>query len=404
MNIHLHSPASLYQTGGRVHNEDALFPAPDTGAASDRLFIVCDGVGGSQKGEVASQLACTSLASYLAEHRPPLPPDEAYFQAAIDAARGDFDKYLAENPEARGMGTTVTLLYLHEEGITAAHLGDSRIYHFRGGRVQWRSSDHSWVNEMVAHGILSPEDAAYHPNRNVITRALQGSDEKPSYLDVHQIHDVQAGDRFLLCTDGVIEHYDDAGLAALFGQAELGPAALAQAIIQQGNQNPRDNFSAYILEISEVEGEATVIADMGHSFAEAEAGSELPEAQIEPETEVADEPDPPVTSPPPSRRRWGWWLPLILLLAVAGLYASGQADAYLPPAWQWANLTRGDSVGVPAPAPAPAPEPAPTPPPPQVRSIPPADTLPSPDSTQPEAPLPPEAEPVITIDSVTHLI
>lgn len=394
MNIHLHPPASLYQTGGRAHNEDALFPAPDTGAASDRLFIVCDGVGGSQKGEVASQMACASLAAYMADHTPPLPPDEAYLQAAIDAARADFDRYLVENPEARGMGTTVTLLYLHEEGITAAHLGDSRIYHFRGGQMLWRSSDHSWVSEMVAHGILSPEDAAYHPNRNVITRALQGSDEKPSYLDVHHITDLQAGDRFLLCTDGVIEHYDDASLAALFGQAQLDPAALAQAIIHQGNQNPRDNFSAYILEISEIEGEATVIADMGHSFVAAEEGAELPEAQIEPETEAAA----PAVSPPPTRRRGGLWLLLVLLFTVAGIYASGLADAYLPPAWQWANLTGSNSVVAPAPAPV-------GPPPPQARNIPPADSLSAPDSTlrQPEVPLLPEADPVIMADSVSHL-
>lgn len=112
------------------------------------------------------------MSEFLRTHTSP--SDHATIAAAIAEAESAIDGYLGQHPSAKGMGTTLVLLHLHEEGATVAHVGDSRVYQFRAGAILFQTDDHKLVNDWVRRGLLTPEQAATHPNRNVMTRAIQG--------------------------------------------------------------------------------------------------------------------------------------------------------------------------------------------------------------------------------------
>ena len=156
-------PFAATETGGRVNNEDAIYPAVGQGVGGERaLFVVCDGVGGAEKGEVASALACESLAESLVATDSKL--TERRIQEAVKHTEIRFDEYIAAHPEAAGMATTMTLLALDGgRGVTVAHIGDSRVYQFREGRITFCTEDHSLVNVWVKLGRITAHHHARHP-------------------------------------------------------------------------------------------------------------------------------------------------------------------------------------------------------------------------------------------------
>ncbi|MCX6216971.1 protein phosphatase 2C domain-containing protein [Spirosoma sp.] len=252
MDISIYQPVGFTEPGSRANNEDALFPpVPAQASIDQRWFLVCDGVGGAEKGEVASELAVTSFNTFFKEN-PVNVATEDYIHLAVQFAQKQFETYLNANPQATGMGTTVTLLYLHEEGATVAHIGDSRVYFIRGGQTRWRTDDHSYVNELVRSGVLTPAQASTHPQRNIITRALQS--EKPVQASVQIINDIRAGDYFFLCSDGILERIGD----ELLEHTLLKPASNDQKLetIRQLciHGKTRDNFTAYLIQINQVIG------------------------------------------------------------------------------------------------------------------------------------------------------
>jgi serine/threonine protein phosphatase PrpC len=262
MNIKLYPTACLNEVGKRENNEDSIYPKAGRATRDSRLFMVCDGVGGSAKGEQASKLACESFVAYCQQMSNGFPqplndgllPDAAYINAALQYTEAAFDAHLAANADSKNMGTTVTLLCLHESGITAAHIGDSRIYHVREGKIMWCTSDHSLVNDYLKAGILTPEDAVNHPQKNVITRALQGASVRPTRADVHIITDVAADDFIFMCSDGILESISDDDLCRILGDSRLAVEDQIAQIHNHCSGNSRDNFSCYLLKIASVEG------------------------------------------------------------------------------------------------------------------------------------------------------
>ena len=169
-------------------------------------------------------------------------------QEAVRCAERRFDAYLAAHPEAVGMATTLTMLAFDDGGgVTVAHIGDSRVYQFRDGRIVFRTEDHSLVHVWVKLGRITAEEASRHPQRHVITRAIQGS-SAPAEADVVRLTDVRPGDRFLLCTDGVTDVITDDALSSLFATHPT-PEAVGRAIIDACSVRARDNFSFYIVPI-----------------------------------------------------------------------------------------------------------------------------------------------------------
>lgn len=252
MNVRISKPLGFSKLGERTNNEDAIFPDPNRVTPLQRWFMVCDGVGGTDRGEVASQMAITYLDDFF-RHRPDQVATEAFVQQAVTYVEDSFNRYLSINEQAVGMGTTMTLLFLHEAGATVAHIGDSRVYHFRAGKVEWCTEDHSYVNELVKGGVLSVAEARQHPQRNIITRALQGGQNrvKPS---VQIINDLRPGDYFLLCSDGLLERVSDELLERTIGGPESDEEKI-NTLLTCCEGHTRDNFTAYLIHIESISGD-----------------------------------------------------------------------------------------------------------------------------------------------------
>lgn len=249
MNITIGTPWAVSEKGGRLNNEDSIFPLPETANTNQNLFLVCDGVGGSEKGEVASSLACESFQVFFSTFREG-EPRVAFINKAIRYTESRFDDYVVIHPEAKGMATTLTMAFIGTSGITLAHIGDSRIYHFRKGKILYRTEDHSLVNSLVKLGKITREEAAHHPQRNVIIRAIQGT-EHPTEADVVLLNDIQAGDYLFMCSDGVLEHLNDEELSDIF-KSSSGPEGIKHAIMSVCSGKTRDNYSFYIIPIQNV--------------------------------------------------------------------------------------------------------------------------------------------------------
>lgn len=250
MNITIGKPSAISEKGGRLNNEDSIYPQPETVASNQQLFLVCDGVGGADKGEIASSLACESIQSYFSTFLTDKDPDNTFITKAIQYAEARFDDYVERHPEAKGMATTLTLLYIGQTEITLAHVGDSRIYQFRNGEIIYQTEDHSLVNSLVKLGKITPEDAAIHPQKNVILRAIQGS-IRPTEPEVVHLEDIQPGDSFFMCTDGVLEAFTNNSLAEIFQEYKTADS-IKDNLVEKCNGRARDNFSFYIIPIQHV--------------------------------------------------------------------------------------------------------------------------------------------------------
>jgi len=217
----------------RRANEDALLR--DEEAA---LFAVADGMGGHRAGDVAST---TALDAVRAGYAGGAALDEAV-RAANTAV---FDKAQADT-DLRGMGTTVTAVHVEGERALLAHVGDSRAYLLRDGQLTRITDDHSLVEELVREGRLSPEEAAVHPQRSIVTRAV--GVEETVEVDTYEV-DLRPGDRLLLCSDGLTSMVNESGIArVLRDRAE--PQAAADALVVAANAaGGDDNITALVLDV-----------------------------------------------------------------------------------------------------------------------------------------------------------
>ncbi len=251
MTISIAPPIGFSEQGRRANNEDYVLPPPGRAEPADRLFVVCDGVGGAQKGELASFLAAEAINRYV-QHHPGEAIDAPFIRAALKATEVAFDEAIDRQPDEhlRGMSTTLTLLSLHSRGVSIAHVGDSRVYHIRNGQVIHQTEDHSLVNELVRSGQIRPDEAASHPRRNIITRAVQGS-FSPTNATIYTSPDVLPGDYFLLCTDGVLETFDTPALLDWLGRDAPDAHKVAE-LLARCAETSRDNFSGYLVRVTDV--------------------------------------------------------------------------------------------------------------------------------------------------------
>lgn len=255
MNIHLHEAYSFCQLGRRANQEDSRWPDTDAPNKAQRFFVVCDGVGGNERGEVASRTVCEAVAKSLGGVDL---ANETFTED--DFAHVLYDAYAALDSRAddgnRRMATTLAFVCFHRGGCMMAHIGDSRIYQVRpGAGIVYRSEDHSLVNELVRAGVITPEQAVYHPQRNVILRAM--SPTKPGIeqcqATVTCTKDVRAGDLFLLCSDGVLHGFSDSGIVALLDEATDTKAKVRK--MAGGCAASPDNNTAILVEVESVEAD-----------------------------------------------------------------------------------------------------------------------------------------------------
>lgn len=253
MKIEIYQPQAIWELGQRDNQEDSIFPMFGKATDDDRLFILCDGMGGHEHGEVASQTVCKAMSdTILSQSKQSFTDDDLL--DALQTAYRQLD--CLDNSHLRKMGTTLCLLYFHQGGLTAAHIGDSRIYHIRPkeNRILYQSRDHSLVYDLYQAGEISYEEMRTSPQKNIITRAIQPGEESRVRPAIVHIADIQPGDYFYICSDGMLEQMDNDELCRLLS-ADGSDEKKRMQLIAATSDN-KDNHSAYLIHIKEVMREA----------------------------------------------------------------------------------------------------------------------------------------------------
>lgn len=250
MKIDIFTPLAIHELGQRPNQEDSIWPPQGQATREDRLFVVCDGMGGHEHGEAASMAVSEALGLWFRKNaNPEVRLTDEMLRSAIDYAYTELDKLDCSN--ARKPGTTLTLLYLHKGGITAAHIGDSRIYHITGqGELKYISRDHSVAYELFQSGEISYEEMLSYPQKNIITRAMMPGEDNRTRPDIIHITNVSPGDYFLLCTDGLLEQLGHRELADIFASGGTDEEILRYLIKITASNH--DNHSAYIIHVRKV--------------------------------------------------------------------------------------------------------------------------------------------------------
>lgn len=238
----------------RSHNEDSFAIDPER-----HLFVVADGMGGHSYGEVASRIAVAAIREFVHksadeeatlpfELDPGLSRQANVLRAAIRLGHERVLRAIRQDSALHGMGTTVVGMLVDGQKAVICHVGDSRAYRYRNGRLELLTQDHTWVNEQVVAGFLSEEQARVHPLKNVVTRALGGDSEVQ--IDVREFQ-VEPGDLYLLCSDGLTTMLSDQEiLERLRGNPGLEEAC--QRLVRDANaRGGYDNVSVVLLRVEE---------------------------------------------------------------------------------------------------------------------------------------------------------
>ena len=225
----------------RRQNEDAFVCEPP-------LFAVADGMGGAQAGELASRLAAAAIEEGALRVQ-----GEESVAGIVRTANARIFERSVRDPTAAGMGTTATVAFVDEEAETAAiaHVGDSRAYRYRDGVLEQLTTDHSLVGELVRSGRLTEAEAAVHPHRSVITRAL--GTEADVEVDTRTV-DLRHGDLVLLCSDGLSAMVRDEEIVRLLEETQADPHDAAEALVAAANRaGGEDNVTVVLFELAEGE-------------------------------------------------------------------------------------------------------------------------------------------------------
>jgi protein phosphatase len=248
--------ASLTDPGRvRDHNEDCIESRPDIG-----LYVLADGMGGYNAGEVASGMATSLISDGLQE----VWDLHAIERMGRDEAKALSERFIKEqiarantaifttsqnNPECAGMGTTLVVCHFYDNFLTVAHIGDSRLYRLRGEAMEQVTRDHSLLQEQLDSGLITPDEARLSQNKNLVTRAL-GID--PSVEAEVHVYETQQDDVYLLCSDGLSDMVEDEEIRLTLDTLRSNPNLTVQQLIQAANDHGgRDNISAMLIRVAE---------------------------------------------------------------------------------------------------------------------------------------------------------
>ena len=329
---------------GRVRSNNQ-----DSGYAGPHLLVVADGMGGHAGGDVASSIAVAALAPLDGESHG---PDDALaeLERSIDHARQDLVDRSVTDPELVGMGTTVTAILRAGNKLAMAHLGDSRAYLLREGRLTQVTVDHTFVQHLVDTGRISPEEAEHHPQRNVVMRVL--GDFDVDLTPAMSVREARAGDRWLLCSDGLSGFVSPEQITEVLTETDSPDEAADLLITLSMTAGSTDNITVVVADVVD-DGDAPVAEDAASAPVEgatvpqvvgAAATGEIPAVLATPAEDPADDPAPvdegadPVDDDPedddaddadarPERKRRPW-LTVLVVLVILGAVGYGLWRAY----------------------------------------------------------------------------
>lgn len=234
----------------REHNEDNLYIFPPGDCPyRDRgmLFAVADGMGGHAGGEYASRLAVETLYNFYKNgDGTPTPDIESTLRTCVEEANAKIYSQAQNSPILRGMGTTLTIAVLREKKLKVGQIGDSRAYLLRNGTIKQLTHDHSLVAEQIRMGLITEEEAAYHPAKNIITRALGTKESVES--DFYEV-DLEIDDRILLCSDGLHGVVEDEDINRLILATSSSPEACIRLVEEANQRGGPDNITIVLFHL-----------------------------------------------------------------------------------------------------------------------------------------------------------
>ncbi|MFT4187460.1 MAG: protein phosphatase 2C domain-containing protein [Aeromicrobium sp.] len=298
----------------------------DSGYASDHLLLLADGMGGAAAGDLASSEAVRVIRRVDGETSPGDALD--HLTDAVDAANRRLGDLIEADPAVEGMGTTIEAMLWDGEKFAVAHLGDSRAYLLRDGTLTQLSVDHTFVQSLVDEGRITPEEARFHPHRSLLLRAMLGRDDLEAEYSWLRPH---AGDRYLLCSDGLSDMVEDAAIAAALSAESIDVAAteLVRLALEGGGA---DNVTVVIGEMVEADDDGSDLSCADGRPQLVGAAAANPQSQqvdvdlIDSTAHVDVDPEELRYAPrPPSRWRFVRWIAFLLvllgLIGVGGWYA-----------------------------------------------------------------------------------
>lgn len=312
MKINIYTPLFIHELGQRSNQEDAVWPQSPTEAS--QLFVLCDGMGGHEHGEVASQTVSQSLGEWYSSN-----VTHSFEKEQVeDAIAFAYQKLDEKDSDAlRKMGTTLTLLYLGNKGIVAAHMGDSRIYHIRPKEgILYQSRDHSLVFDLYQAGEITYDEMRNFAQKNIVTRAMTPGADNRMRPDIINITDIKAGDYFYMCSDGMLEQMNNDELLALFSSG-ISDKEIREKLIQ-ATRNNQDNHSAWIIHVKDVtceNGDESLVNE--EPIARCNAINMLPKVKSE---EKVEEDDVVIVSKPSAKNKrghkWIWIFVVFIAFAI----------------------------------------------------------------------------------------
>lgn len=239
---------SIYETGKRENQEDSIYPPYSGKPSKGDLYILCDGMGGHESGEVASRAVCDAMCCFISKNpRKDGFFDEDVFDAALNAAYDALDAH--DTDSVKKMGTTLTFVKFHRGGCFVAHIGDSRVYQVRPSTKQivYVTKDHSLVNDLISLGELTPEEARYSSQKNIITRAMQPHQDRRVTAECVNLTDIVEGDYFYMCSDGMLENSEDEEIVNILSMNRTDAEKIE--ILRGATKENRDNHSAHLIRV-----------------------------------------------------------------------------------------------------------------------------------------------------------
>lgn len=234
----------------RLNNEDAFY-IPQKGSGLPELYIVADGMGGHQGGEVASKTAVKEVSTYINNHltnNTDIKYAKKTLESAIINANNKIHSLSLKEDELYGMGTTITIALFHNKCLCIGHVGDSRAYRIRKNHIEQLTEDHSLVWQLMEQGRITVEETKTHPMKNVITKAL-GTDEslKPDILEF----EIKNNDIIILCSDGLTNMLDNVSIKNIVN--DLNPEQAVSKLIEEANlKGGEDNITVAIIIVDKV--------------------------------------------------------------------------------------------------------------------------------------------------------
>jgi PPM family protein phosphatase len=325
----------------REGNEDALY-------AGQRLLAVADGMGGHAAGEVASRVVIETLMPL--DESPPDDDLTGALRRAVEAANGHLRDRVAADRALDGMGTTLTALLWVRQTLALVHIGDSRAYLLRDGQFEQVTHDHTLVQTLIDQGRITPEEANTHPQRSWITNALDGRPDIE--LDV-SIRDVRAGDRYLVCSDGLSSYVSESSLAEALGSGD--PQAACDRLVDLAlRAGGLDNITAIVADVVEADdtGASPIVGGAAVDDPPApDPRTDSPAARaaaVQPRRSAPVEPVEPAAGEPTVRSRGSRRLALVLSIVAALVVAAAIGTFFYVRTLYYVGVAEGppSTVGV----------------------------------------------------------